>query len=104
MPFKLFSYIIVLVFLVTFIGLNLGNTSDVNLWFTEKGQFKDIPIVISFFVMYILGAFSIVPYIIGNQFKARRKKKNEKKADTPKKLTGKKEAEDQTVVQENKDN
>ena len=78
MPFKLFSYIIVLIFLVTFIGLNLGNTSDVNLWFSEKGQYQDVPIVISFLIMYILGALSIVPYIIGNQFRLRRKRKDKK--------------------------
>lgn len=79
MPFKLISYIIVLVFLVTFIGLNLGNTSDVSLWFSEKGQFSEVPIVISFLIMYILGALSVVPYIIGKQFKSLRKKKIETK-------------------------
>ena len=98
MPFRLISYIIVLVFLVTFIGLNLGNTSDVNLWFSDRGQFTDIPIVVSFFIMYILGALSIVPYIIGNQFKSFRKKKRERKSEklalAPKKISSKKKKKD----------
>ena len=91
MPFKLLSYIIVLVFLVTFIGLNLGNTSDVNLWFSEQGQFHDVPIVVSFLVMYILGALSIVPYIIGNQWKSMRKKSRENKIRKNEKKDEKKE-------------
>ena len=94
MPFKLLSFIIILVVLVTFIGLNLGNTSDVNLWFTEKGQFQDVPIVISFFIVYIIGALSVVPYIIGNQFRTLRKKRSEKKDPSPKKNDGKKTVED----------
>lgn len=85
MPVKLLSYIGVLLFLVTFIGLNMGNTSDVNLWFSEQGRFQDVPIVISFFIMYILGALSAMPYIIGSQFKSRRRKKQEKKAAAPEK-------------------
>ncbi len=100
MPFKLFSYIVVLVFLVTFIGLNLGNSSDVNLWFSEKGQFKDVPIVISFLIMYILGALSIVPYIIGNQFRMRKKRKDDKKAPLPAapKKIGKKDSDDSKAI------
>ena len=105
MPFKLVSYIIVLVFLVTFIGLNLGNTSDVNLWFSEKGQFHEVPIVVSFLIMYILGALSIVPYVIGNLWKNMRKRKIEKKdkkdkkSENPKKLA-KKTSEAGTVDQD----
>ena len=105
MPFKLFSYIVVLVFLVTFIGLNLGNTSDVNLWFSEKGQFRDVPIVISFLIMYILGALSIVPYIIGNQFRLRRKKKEKKSipSSAPVKISKKGVDEKKNSSQESQD-
>ena len=103
MPFRLISYIIVLVFLVTFIGLNLGNTSDVNLWFSEKGQFTDVPIVVSFFIMYILGALSIVPYIIGNQFKSFRKKNKEKKSEKlmvpPKKISARKKKNENNEIE-----
>ncbi len=105
MPFKLFSYIVVLVFLVTFIGLNLGNTSDINLWFSEKGQFQEVPIVISFLIMYILGALSIVPYIIGNQFRLRRKRKDKKSipSTTPVKISKKGSDEKNTFPQDSQD-
>ena len=61
MPFRLIWYIIVLVFIFIFIGLNLGNTSDINLWFSESARLTDVPIFISFFVMYIFGALSVIP-------------------------------------------
>lgn len=80
MPFKLIWYIFVLICIVTFIGLNLGNSSDVALWFGESGQFKDVPIFISFFVMYILGALSVIPYILGSQLRNRKKSREEKQA------------------------
>jgi len=80
MPWRLIWYIFVLICIFTFIGLNLGNTSDINLWFTESGQMKDVPIFISFFVMYILGAVSVIPYVVGSRIKTIRTKKKEKKS------------------------
>ncbi len=77
MPLKLIWYILVLICLFTFVGLNLGNQSDVNVWFGEQGHLADVPIVISFFIMYILGAVSVIPYLIGSGI--RKKQKNRKK-------------------------
>ncbi|MDC7239311.1 MAG: hypothetical protein PQJ50_03020 [Spirochaetales bacterium] len=84
MPLKLIWYILILICLFTFVGLNLGNQSDVNVWFGEEGHLKDVPIVISFFIMYILGAISVIPYLIGSGLRQRQKmkKKSETMADT----------------------
>ncbi|MDC7232487.1 MAG: hypothetical protein PQJ58_04610 [Spirochaetales bacterium] len=83
MPLKLLWYILILILLFTFVGLNLGNVSDVNVWFSESGQFKDVPIVISFFVMYILGALSVIPYLIGSGLKQQKQKRQMKKENLP---------------------
>jgi len=82
MPLKLIWYILILIFIFTFIGLNLGNTSDINLWFNEASRLKDVPIFISFFVMYILGAISVIPYIIGSGLKRQKQLKQQKKDTT----------------------
>jgi len=79
MPLKLIWYILILICIFTFIGLNLGNTSDINLWFNEAAQLKDVPIFISFFVMYILGAVSVIPYLIGSGLKKKRQLKQQRK-------------------------
>jgi len=83
MPLRLIWYILILICLFTFVGLNLGNVSDVDVWFTESGHYEDVPIVISFFVMYILGALSVIPYLIGSGIKQQKQKKQLKKESLP---------------------
>lgn len=92
MPLRLIWYILILICIFTFIGLNLGNTSDINLWFSESSRLKDVPIFISFFVMYILGAISVVPYVIGSGLKKQKKAKQMQKesllaSETPRKTS-----------------
>ena len=82
MPFRLIWYIIVLIFIFIFIGLNLGNTSDINLWFSESARLTDVPIFISFFVMYIFGALSVIPFVIGSGLKKQKKIKQQQKLET----------------------
>jgi uncharacterized integral membrane protein len=81
MPFRLIWYIIVLIFIFIFIGLNLGNTSDINLWFSESARLTDVPIFISFFVMYIFGALSVIPFVIGSGLKKQKKMKQQQKLE-----------------------
>ncbi len=81
MPFRLIWYIIVLIFIFIFIGLNLGNTSDINLWFSESAHLTDVPIFISFFVMYIFGALSVIPFVIGSGLKKQKKIKEQQKIE-----------------------
>ena len=81
MPFRLIWYIIVLIFIFIFIGLNLGNTSDINLWFSETARLTDVPIFISFFVMYIFGALSVIPFVVGSGLKKQKKIKQQQKLE-----------------------
>ena len=83
MPFRLIWYIIVLIFIFIFIGLNLGNTSDINLWFSESARLTNVPIFISFFVMYIFGALSVIPFVIGSGLKKQKKLKQQQKLEQP---------------------
>jgi hypothetical protein len=71
MPLKLIGFIITLLIIVTFIGFNLDNSSDIKLWFGEKGLLTDVPIFISFFVMYLIGVLSVVPFLVSWKLKKR---------------------------------
>jgi len=71
MPLKLIGFIITLLIIVSFIGFNLDNTSDIKIWFGEKGLLTDVPIFISFFVMYLIGVLSVVPFLVSWKMKKR---------------------------------
>ena len=90
MPVKLIAFILTLLIIVSFIGFNLENSSDIRIWFGENGLLTEVPIFVSFFVMYLIGVLSVIPFIVGWK---RKKKTGEKtddsemedKADTEKK-------------------
>jgi len=71
MPLKLIGFIVTLLIIVSFIGFNLDNSSDIKLWFGEKGLLTDVPIFISFFVMYLIGVLSVVPFLVSWKMKKR---------------------------------
>ena len=79
MPLKLIGFIITLLIIITFIGVNLDNSSDIRIWFGENGLLTDVPIFVSFFVMYLIGVLSVVPFLLSWKLK---KKLSEKKAQT----------------------
>ena len=58
MPWKLLFFIIVLALVVTFVGLNVGNTSDISFGFHS---FSDVPIFISLFAAFLLGVLVTLP-------------------------------------------
>ncbi len=72
MPARLIVFILTLLVIVTFIGLNIENNSDIRIWFGEKGLLKDVPIFVSFFVMYLIGVLSAVPFVV--RWRNRKKK------------------------------
>jgi len=72
---KLILFIIMLVVIAAFIGFNSGHTSDISIWFSEKGTFTDVPILVSFFVMYVVGVLSVIPFFVGYQYREGRKRK-----------------------------
>ncbi len=79
MPIKLIGFIVTLLIIITFIGVNLGNNSDIRIWFGDKGLLTDVPIFVSFFVMYLIGVLSVVPFLLGWKMK---KRYSEKKGQT----------------------
>ena len=79
MPVKLIAFILTLLIIVSFIGFNLDNSSDIRIWFGENGLLTDVPIFVSFFVMYLIGVLSVVPFIVGWK---RKKKMGEKRDDS----------------------
>jgi len=79
MPLKLIGFIFSLLIIITFIGVNLGNNSDIRIWFGDKGLLQEVPIFVSFFVMYLIGVLSVVPFLVGWKI---RKKTAVKKVDS----------------------
>ncbi|MCG8452455.1 MAG: hypothetical protein MI717_04640 [Spirochaetales bacterium] len=82
MPIKLIAYIVAIVLVATFVGLNIGNTSDIQVWFGEKGLLKEVSISVSFFVMYLAGLLSAVPFFLGWQRSKKRIEQSMKKEET----------------------
>lgn len=76
MPVKLIVFILTLVVIVSFIGFNIENKSDITLFPVENGTLKDVPIFMSFFVMYVIGVLSVIPFFIAKQ-------STKKKSDQP---------------------
>lgn len=64
MPGKLIAFIVTLLIIVTFIGFNIEHTSDIRIWFGEKGLLTNVPIFVSFFVMYLVGVLSVIPFLM----------------------------------------
>ena len=79
MPVKLIGFILTLLIIVSFIGFNLENSSDIRIWFGENGLLTEVPIFVSFFVMYLIGVLSVIPFIVGWKWK---KKTGEKTDDS----------------------
>lgn len=83
MPLKMVGFILVLVILVIFVGLNWSNTSNIDLWFNQTLHFDDVPIVLSFLVVFLLGMLSSIPFWLDRSIKKKRKEKSKKK-ESPK--------------------
>ena len=75
MPGKLIVFILIILIMGTFIGFNINFTSDIKIWFGEKGVLKEVPILLSFFIVYIMGLLSSLPFIIVRKIKLAAKEK-----------------------------
>ena len=64
MPGRLIAFIAVLFIIIAFIGFNADNTTDIRIWFGDKGVLRDVRIFVSFFVMYLIGVLSALPFIL----------------------------------------
>ncbi len=75
-------FLIIITIVIIFIGLNVGNNTDITFWFSENATLNDVPIYICLFVAYILGAISVIPFAVNSSItRYRKRKNNEKKAE-----------------------
>jgi len=68
-------FLLIISIVILFIGLNAGNSSDISFWFSDKAKFQNVPIYVSLFGAYILGAISVIPFALNstiNKYKKRR--------------------------------
>lgn len=61
MPWKLVFYLILLGLILGFVGLNLGNTTDISFGFVS---FSDVPVFMSLFVAFFFGVAVALPAAI----------------------------------------
>lgn len=103
MPWKLLFFIIVLALVVTFVGLNVGNTSDISFGFHT---FTDVPIFVSLFAAFLIGVLVTLPATLwsskrgGKTPKLKRGRKREEPVALPARSNDDQEptAKDQTKV------
>ncbi|OJF77017.1 MAG: hypothetical protein BKP49_03940 [Treponema sp. CETP13] len=69
MPIKVILYIIFMVFIAIFFGINGKNSCDINLLFTE---FTGVPVITTILISFAAGIFVMLPFTFG-----RKKKKKE---------------------------
>lgn len=84
-------FLVIMSVVILFIGLNSGNRSNISFWFGNKADFTDVPIFVSLFGAYVLGAISVIPFALNrsiSKFKKRKKKDKSKKesVENPKNL------------------
>ncbi len=61
MPWKLVFYLVLLGLVLAFVGLNLGNTTDISFGFVS---FSDVPVFMSLFVAFFFGVAIALPAAI----------------------------------------
>ncbi len=87
MPWKLVFYLVLLGLVLAFVGLNLGNTTDISFGFVS---FSDVPVFMSLFVAFFFGVAIALPAAIRTSSRktrarsartlSRREKKDAKRA------------------------
>jgi len=72
MPWKLVSFLSVLVVITLFIGFNIENRCDVSL---IVYTYKNVPIFVSLLFAYVVGALTTIPFFLASGTKRRNPKK-----------------------------
>lgn len=78
MPWKMISFIIVLVLAACFIGFNLENKCDISFGFKVL---KDVPVFMTAFLSLALGVLIMLPFSFGHNKKTKEPK--QKKSEMP---------------------
>ncbi len=100
MPWKLIVYLLILGIILAFVGLNIGNTSDISFGFVV---YEEVPIFIGLFGAFFLGALVSLPIAVKSASRKsrastekrmnRQLKKNEKAEKTGKSIAEQKKPE-----------
>lgn len=78
MPWKLIFYLVVVGLILVFVGVNLGNTTDISLGFVV---YEEVPVFMALFVAFFLGVAVSIPIAVqssSRKTKARSERKREK--------------------------
>ena len=70
MPWKLVSFLFLLILATLFIGFNLDNRCDVSFIFYT---FKDVPIFVSLLFSYAVGALTVIPFFWAHRIEKNRR-------------------------------
>ncbi|MBB6478559.1 hypothetical protein [Spirochaeta isovalerica] len=81
MPWRMMRFLFIMALVILFIGLNAGYSSDIRFWFGEKASFQNVPIYVSLFGAYLLGALSVIPFAVNRSISRLKKKKKKQKAE-----------------------
>ena len=65
MPWRMIFFLVVLAFVVFFAGFNITNVSDISFGFYT---IIDVPIFISLFIAFIVGALVMIPFVAKSKF------------------------------------
>jgi uncharacterized integral membrane protein len=74
MPWRMIVFLIVLGLVVFFASFNITNVSDISFGVTEL---KDIPIFVSLFISFLIGAVVMLPFVFAKGKKNAKKKREE---------------------------
>lgn len=75
MPWKLIFYLIVVGLILVFVGLNLGNTTDISLGFMT---FEGVPVFMGLFVAFFLGVAVSIPVAVQSSSRKTRERSQRK--------------------------
>jgi uncharacterized integral membrane protein len=78
---RLIGLIIILVVILLFIGFNLDNRCNIDYWFGEGHEIKDVPVFLTVFASFLLGMLASLPLAIS--FRWRRRKAIQGKMKRP---------------------
>ncbi len=76
MLWKVIVFVVLLVVALLFIMANLGNVSDVSLWWIRT--LPQVPVYFSMFFSFAIGILAMVPFLIRLRFSQKRKEKTPK--------------------------
>lgn len=76
MPWKMIFYLIIIGFILVFIGLNLGNTTDISLGFVT---FHGVPVFMGLFVAFFFGVVVTIPIAVTSSSR-KTKERSDKRA------------------------